>query len=162
MATELSTGERAVGAPKSEAGKHAVGIPAEIVPEFEQHLRWYAQDGDDGLLFIGERGAPYRRSTFGRNWRKARAKLGMTGFCLYGLRHTGNVLAASTGVSLRNLIAHMGHNSARGALIYQPVPAEQQAKIANVISAAVVDIRTRRRQPASAGSAPITTAFRQR
>lgn len=148
-APELSTGERAVGDPKSEAGKRAVGIPPEIVPEFEQHLRWYAQDGEDGLLFVGERGAPFRRSTFGRKWRKARAKLGMHGFRFYDLRHTGNVLAASTGASLRDLMTHMGHNSARAALIYQHATAEQQTEIANGISAAAVDIRSRRDAPVS-------------
>ncbi|MBO1414621.1 hypothetical protein [Streptomyces sp. FH025] len=65
-APELCTGERAVGDPKFEAGKRALRIPPELLPEFERHLRWYAQKGEDGLLFIGERGAPFRRSTFGR------------------------------------------------------------------------------------------------
>ncbi|MEU9746628.1 hypothetical protein [Streptomyces niveus] len=27
-----------------------------------------------GLLFVGEKGAPFRRSTFGRKWRRARTK----------------------------------------------------------------------------------------
>ncbi|KJK55429.1 tyrosine-type recombinase/integrase [Saccharothrix sp. ST-888] len=151
-APELCTGERAVGDPKTEAGKRALRIPTELLPEFERHLRWYAQEGDDGLLFIGERGAPFRRSTFGRKWRKARAKLGMDGFRFYDLRHTGNVLAASTGASLRDLMAFMGHNSPRAALIYQHATEEQQTKIANGISAAVVDIRTRRRQPTPTGT----------
>ncbi|MFJ2578430.1 tyrosine recombinase XerC [Kitasatospora aureofaciens] len=144
-APELTTGERAVGDPKSKAGKRPVGIPPEIVPEFEHHLACYAQEGDDGLLFVGERGAPFRRSTFGRKWRKARAKIGMDELHFYDLRHTGNVLAASTGVSLKDLMAHMGHSSVRAALIYQHATAEQQTKISNGISAAVVDIRTRRR-----------------
>lgn len=145
-APELTTGERAVGDPKSKAGRRPVGIPPEIVPEFEHHLACYAQEGNDGLLFVGERGAPFRRSTFGRNWRKARAKLGMDDFHFYDLRHTGNVLAASTGVSLKDLMAHMGHTSVRAALIYQHATAEQQTKIANGISAAVVDIRSARRR----------------
>jgi hypothetical protein len=33
--------------------------------------------------------------------------------------HTGNTLAASSGASLRELMAHMGHSSPRAALIYQ-------------------------------------------
>ncbi|GAB2688402.1 tyrosine-type recombinase/integrase [Kitasatospora kifunensis] len=144
-APELTTGKRVLGDPKSKAGKRPVGIPPEIVPDFELHLRWYAAKEDDGLLFIGERGAPFRRSTFGRKWRKARTKLGMDGFRFYDLRHTGNVLAAGTGASLKDLMAHMGHSSVRAALIYQHATAEQQTKISNGISAAVVDIRTRRR-----------------
>ncbi|MDH6123659.1 tyrosine-type recombinase/integrase [Kitasatospora sp. GP82] len=146
---ELTTGERVVGDPKSKAGKRPVGIPPEIVPEFEHHLACYAQEGDDGLLFVGERGAPFRRSTFGRKWRKARAKIGMDDLHFYDLRHTGNVLAASTGASLKDLMAHMGHASVRAALIYQHATAEQQTKISNGICAAVVDIRTRRRRAPS-------------
>ena len=37
----------------------------------------------------------------------------------HDLRHTGNTLAASSGASLRELMAHMGHSSPRAALIYQ-------------------------------------------
>ncbi|MFJ3214889.1 hypothetical protein ACIPLC_03060 [Kitasatospora sp. NPDC086801] len=40
----------------------------------------------------------------------------------------------------------MGHNSPRTALIYQHSTEEQQTKISNGISAAVVDIRSARRK----------------
>ncbi|MFJ9693129.1 tyrosine recombinase XerC [Kitasatospora sp. NPDC101183] len=148
-APELCTGERAVGDPKSEAGKRALRIPSELLPEFERHLRWYAQDGGNGLLFVGERGAPFRCSTFGRKWRKARKKPELEHLRFYDLRHTGNVLAASTGASLRDLMTFMGHNSPRAALIYQHATEEQQTKISNGISAAVVDIRSARRKRAA-------------
>ncbi len=90
-------------------------------------------------LFIGERGALFRRSTFGR---KARTKLGMDGFRFYDLHHTGNVLATGTGTSP---MAHMGHSSVCAALIYQHATAEQQIKISNAISVAIA-IRTRRQR----------------
>nr|BEK67245.1 hypothetical protein KPHV_44720 [Kitasatospora purpeofusca] len=151
-APELTTGKRVLGDPKSKAGRRPVGIPPEIVPDFELHLRWYAAKEDDGLLFIGERGAPFRRSTFGRKWRKAPRSSAWTAR-FYDLRHTGNVLAAGSGASLKDLMAHMGHSSVRAALIYQHATAEQQTKISNGISAAVVDIRTRRRMaPVADGS----------
>ncbi|WP_371480505.1 tyrosine-type recombinase/integrase [Kitasatospora sp. NBC_00315] len=142
-----NAGDFVLGDLKFQAGRRPVGIPPEIVPDFELRLRRHAAKDDAGLLFIGERGAPFRRSTFGRKWRKARTKLGMDGFRFYDLRHTGNVLAAGTGASLKDLMAHMGHSAVRAALIYQHATAEQQTKIPNGISAAVVDIRTRRRQP---------------
>jgi len=144
-APELCTGKRVVGDPKSRAGKRPVVVPAEILPDLEHHLSLYASPDADGLLFLGERGAPFRRSTFGRKWAKARTKAGMPDFRFYDLRHTGNTLAANTGASLADLMAHMGHASVRAAMIYQHATAEQQRKISTGISAAVVEIRSKRR-----------------
>ncbi|MEY9965976.1 integrase [Streptacidiphilus sp. MAP12-16] len=154
-APELCNGKRVVGDPKSKAGKRSVVIPPEILPDIDHHLALYASPEPDGLVFLGERGAPFRRSTFGRKWRKARTELGMPDFRLYDSRHTGNTLAANTGASLADLMAHMGHASVRAAMIYQHATAEQQRKIADGISAAVVDIRSRRRKtlPSLAASA---------
>lgn len=47
----------------------AVFLPAFLHFEVNRHLDWYAEKEPDGLLFVGERGAPFRRSTFGRKWR---------------------------------------------------------------------------------------------
>jgi hypothetical protein len=47
------------------------------VLDLRWHLESYAEPGPDGLLFVGEEGAPFRRSTFGRKWRKAREIVGM-------------------------------------------------------------------------------------
>ena len=41
------------------------------------------------------------------------------GLHFHDLRHTGNTLASATGTSLRDLMARMGHDSPRAALIYQ-------------------------------------------
>lgn len=62
--------------------------------EVKRHLDWFAEKGPDGLLFVGEKGAPFRRTTFGRKWAKARAKVGLPkGFRFYDLRHTGHTLS---------------------------------------------------------------------
>jgi integrase len=37
----------------------------------------------------------------------------------HDLRHTGNQFAANSGVGLRDLMARMGHDSERAAMIYQ-------------------------------------------
>ncbi len=43
----------------------------------------------DGLVFVGEKGAPFPRSTSGREWRKAREIVGPPeDFRFYDLRHT--------------------------------------------------------------------------
>lgn len=63
-APELTTGRRAPGDTKSEAGKRVVVLPAFLRADLRRHLDRYAEKGPDGLLFVG--GKPFRRSTFGR------------------------------------------------------------------------------------------------
>ncbi|HUK68485.1 MAG TPA: site-specific integrase [Streptosporangiaceae bacterium] len=41
------------------------------------------------------------------------------GLHFHDLRHTGNTFAASSGAGLRDLMARMGHDSERAAMIYQ-------------------------------------------
>lgn len=45
--------------------------------------------------------------------------VGAEGLHFHDLRHTGNHLAAGSGAGLRDLMARMGHDSERAALIYQ-------------------------------------------
>jgi integrase len=52
-------------------------------------------------------------------WRKVVGEIGAPGLHFHDLRHTGNTFAAQTGTSLRDLMARMGHDNPRAALIYQ-------------------------------------------
>ncbi|MEV7287018.1 site-specific integrase [Streptomyces sp. NPDC093252] len=135
---ELTNGKRATGDPKTRAGKRTVHLPDFLLPELRRHLQWFAEKERDGLLFIGEKGAPFRRSTFGRKWRKARTKVGMPdNFRFYDLRHTGNTLAADTGAKLKDLMVRAGQSSERAQLIYQHSTARHQRKLAKAIDAEV-------------------------
>jgi integrase len=61
-----------------------------VQSELKAHLDLYAEAAPDGLLFVGERGKPFRRSTIGRRRRKARTAAGLPeDFRFYDLRHTG-------------------------------------------------------------------------
>lgn len=147
-APELTTGKRATGDPKSRAGKREIVLPEFMLIDVQRHLDWYADQGPEGLVFVGERGAPLRRSTFGRKYRKARAKVGLPdGFRFYDLRHTGNTLAADTGAKLKDLMARAGQSSERAQLIYQHSTKRHQKKIAASMN---VDVqRQRQRQQAT-------------
>ncbi len=57
------------------------------------------------------------------------------------LRHTGNMLAAAT---TRDLMARMGHDSMRAALIYQHATAAADQSIARSIEAQVQKERRER------------------
>jgi integrase len=47
--------------------------------------------------------------------------MGMSGLHFHGLRHTGNQFATNSGAGLRDLMARMGHDSERAAMIYRHV-----------------------------------------
>jgi integrase len=93
-------------------------------------------------------GAPFRRSTFGRKWRKARVTVGMPGFRFYDLRHTGNTMAADTGAKLKDLMVRAGQSSERAQLIYQHSQPKHQRKIAAGIDAEVREQRKSARRAA--------------
>ncbi|MGW1564022.1 tyrosine-type recombinase/integrase [Streptomyces sp. NPDC002144] len=135
---ELTNGRRVTGDPKTRAGKRTVYLPDLLLAELRRHLQWFAEKERDGLLFIGEKGAPFRSSTFGRKWRKARTKVGMPdNFRFYDLRHTGNTLAADTGAKLKDLMVRAGQSSERAQLIYQHSTARHQRKLAQSIDVEV-------------------------
>ncbi|GAA0468416.1 hypothetical protein GCM10010361_35770 [Streptomyces olivaceiscleroticus] len=124
---------RALGDTKSEAGKRIVVLPAFLRTDLRRHLDWYAgkDRGAEGLLFVGEKGKPFRRSTFGRKWRKARDRVGMPeGFRFYDLRHTGHTLATRSGATLKDTMVRAGQSSTRAALIYQHSDVERQQEVA--------------------------------
>lgn len=133
---ELTTGRRAPGDTKSDAGKRFLVLPAFLEKDLKRHLAWYAEKQPDGLLFVGERGKPFCRSTFGRKWGKARAKVGLPeNFRFYDLRHTGHTLAMQSGATLRDTMVRAGQSSERAALIYQHSNLERQREVADGIDA---------------------------
>ncbi|WP_407639731.1 tyrosine-type recombinase/integrase [Actinacidiphila guanduensis] len=88
---ESATERRVPGDTKSDVGRRFLALPEFMRKALVRHLVWYAEKKPNGLLFVGEKGAPFRRSTFGRKWRKARAKVGLPDdFRFYDLRHTGH------------------------------------------------------------------------
>jgi integrase len=76
-----------------------------------------------------------RRSNFGRRvWLPALARAGLPEIHFHDLRHTGNLLTATAGASLRELMARMGHASTRAALVYLHDSEDRQRAIAAAVS----------------------------
>jgi integrase len=143
---ELSDGTRHYGPPKTAAGRRTVALPPHLVGDVEEHLlRWTGPRGID-LLFTGPKASELYRATFNAAWDRARRSCGMTDFHFHDLRHTGNTLAAGTGASTKELMARMGHASARAALIYQHASEERDVVIAERLSA-MTDEALRKSQP---------------
>ncbi|NAS25379.1 tyrosine-type recombinase/integrase [Herbidospora sp. NEAU-GS84] len=118
---ERATGELVLGPPKSKAGRRVVGIPQAVVQALKEHIEIYVKDEPGALLFPGAKGGALRRSGFNTRtrWVDVVKEMGMPGLHFHDLRHTGNMLAAESGAGLKDLMARMGHDNVRAALIYQ-------------------------------------------
>jgi integrase len=130
---------------KSEAGKRLVGVPAAIVPDLRKHMDKWSEPGAHGRVFVGPRGGRPLRSNYNRYWTDAVDKAGLAGLGLHfhDLRHTANAIAARE-TNVRELMAHMGHASARAALIYQHVDPDRERQIAEALSKRIEAERPRR------------------
>ncbi|UPK76413.1 site-specific integrase [Nocardioidaceae bacterium SCSIO 66511] len=124
-------GRQLVDEPKTWAGRRTVTIPRVIVPDLAWHLRVFAEDGDDGRLFVGSRGATPLRSNFHKYWLSALELAGVGDVRLHDLRHTGATAAAMTGATTRELMQRLGHSSPRAAMIYQHATDDRDRAIAD-------------------------------
>lgn len=127
-------GETIVGPPKSEAGVRDVAIPPHLVPAVRAHLRDHTMRGQDGLLFPSPRGKNLTSATLYESWWPARDAAGRPDLRFHDLRHTGAVLAASTGATLAELMARLGHSTPAAALRYQHAADGRDAIIAAKLS----------------------------
>jgi integrase len=124
-----------VGLPKSEAGVRDVAIPPHLLPLIKDHLAQHAAWGKDGLLFPSPQGVQLTTSTLYASYWPARKKAGVPALRFHDLRHTGAVLAASTGATLAELMARLGHSTPAAALRYQHASEGRDAIIAKALSA---------------------------
>jgi integrase len=125
-------GGHTFGPPKSRAGRRVVSFPDLIVPDLCDHLDTLGQAA--ALLFASPNGQPLRHSNFYRRvWKPARASTGLVGTHFHDLRHTGNQFTADAGANPRELMARMGHDSARAALIYLHSSTERQRDLADKV-----------------------------
>lgn len=124
------------GPPKSRAGLRSVAIPEAIRADLLAHLDEFTGPAPDAWVFTGQRGNPLRRGDFNprTGWKKAVADIGVPHLHFHDLRHTGNTLAARTKASTKDLMARMGHDSSRAALIYQHATTEASRQIAEDLS----------------------------
>lgn len=130
-------GEFIVGTPKSDAGTRDVNIPPHLFPAVKTHLASNITGGRDGLLFpaAGDPAQHLAPATLYRVFYKARETAGRPDLRFHDLRHTGAVLAASTGATLAELMARLGHSTAGAAMRYQHAAQDRDKAIAKALSA---------------------------
>lgn len=125
---------RLVKDPKSDAGKRPVSIPPHLMPMVADHLKEHAQPGRDGLIFPAARGGHLAPSTLYRVYYPARAAAGRADLRFHDLRHTGATLSATTGATLKELMARLGHSTPAAAIRYQHATRERDRILAAKLS----------------------------
>lgn len=129
-------GRTIVGTPKSDAGTRDVALPPHLLPLLKAHLRENIAGGRNGLLFPAQDGRSHLApSTLYKSFYPARKIAGRPDLRFHDLRHTGAVLAASTGATLAELMARLGHSTAGAALRYQHAARDRDKVIATALSA---------------------------
>ena len=133
--TEIN-GHLEFAAPKTDAGQRVVAVPAFLASELETHLANFAEPDADGLVFPAPDGGLMRRSNFRRRvWLPALKSAGIEGLRFHDLRHSAGTLAAHAGATTKELMARLGHESPRAALIYQHATADRDVAIATALDA---------------------------
>jgi integrase len=114
-----------------------VTIPPHLRPAVKTHLASNITGGRDGLLFpaAGDPSKHLASATLYKVFYKAREEAGRPDLRFHDLRHTGAVLAASTGATLAELMARLGHSTAGAALRYQHAAKNRDRVIAEALSA---------------------------
>ena len=134
-APEVS-GVRVLGAPKSEAGYRTVAIPSTVMAVVVEHLDRFVGSEPDAWVFTGPRGGPMGREYLYRYWYEALKIVpeANPGLRVYDLRHHAATLTARMpGITTKELMARIGHSSARAALIYQHATPERDHQIADFL-----------------------------
>ncbi len=144
-------GDVIIGTPKSDAGTRDVAIPPHLMPAVIAHLETHTANGANALLFPAADGVSnltpvtfYGRASVvnskgvtrtGHGWYFARQAAGRDDMRFHDLRHTGAVLAAQSGATLKELMGRLGHSTPEAAMRYQHVAEDRDAVIAARLSA---------------------------
>ena len=125
------------GPPKSRAGRRVVDYASLIAPDLSDHL--VARPSGAPLAFTSPEGTALANNNFRRRiWLPALATVGLEGIHIHDLRHTGNQFTADAGANPRELMARMGHDSPRAALIYMHSSDGRQRALAEAVANAAL------------------------
>jgi integrase len=129
-------GRHTVTTTKTVASTRDVAIPPHLLPALRDHMVDHVAPGKDSLLFpaVGDANSHLAPATLYRHFYKARDAASRGDLRFHDLRHTGAVLAASTGATLAELMARLGHSSPAAALRYQHAAAGRDKQIAAALS----------------------------
>jgi integrase len=144
------SGRRTITEPKTQAGIRSLSLPAALVAELTHHLDTYAAPGPDGAVFTGRSGLPVRRADLGEAWHAALEAEGLSGLRVHDLRHhAATTFARKPDVTLKELMAAIGHASPVAALRYQHATEERGRELADYMDNIITNARAD--EPPTAG-----------
>ncbi|HEY5273482.1 MAG TPA: tyrosine-type recombinase/integrase [Acidimicrobiales bacterium] len=120
--------------PKADSAR-TVAIPAGLIEILEHHLEHFVGADSDALVFTTPAGDPLHRAKFRKPWAAALAGAGIAPIHFHDLRGSGATWAATSGATLRELMARLGHSTAVMAIRYQHATEERDQEIANCLDA---------------------------
>jgi integrase len=103
-------GRLAIGPPKTKASRRRVSLPAGVVEELAEHLRYPGRPTD--FVFRARGGQVLRVSNFRQKiWRPAVVAVNLDGLRIHDLRHTAVALWIAAGASPKEVAQRAGHTS---------------------------------------------------
>ena len=127
--TELASGERFAGPPKTSAGRRTVAIPPNVVPVLEAHMATVGP-GPDALLFPAPQGGYLSRIHFRQRVLLAALKATGLSFRFHDLRHSALTWAAASGATIAELMHRAGHTTPDAAFRYQHATEDRDEAVA--------------------------------
>jgi integrase len=137
QAIELADGSTIFGPPKTAPGRRTVAIPAAVITAIEAHLEDHVDPDPEALLFTASNGGPLRRTKFRDRWLRACEKAGVADLHFHDLRGSGATLAATSGATIAELMARLGHRSPAAAMRYQHATIERDRALAGAMDKAI-------------------------
>lgn len=124
-----------VGDPKADS-RRAVNVPPHLTPIILDHLQTHVGPAKDSLIFPAARDSNeyLTPSTLYKSFHPARDAAGRPDLRFHDLRHTGATLAATTGATMAELMARLGHTTTAAAQRYQHAARGRDAEIAAKLS----------------------------
>jgi integrase len=140
---EITGQGRIFTAPKSDAGYRTIALPSLVLTDLKEHLSTYVEIRPDAPLFTRPSGLPLRRADLPQAWKLACSAVGVSGIRPHDLRHhAATVIARNPNVTLRELMAAIGHSSPVAALRYQHATAERSKAIATYLDDVIESARS--------------------
>jgi hypothetical protein len=131
-----------------------IALPAFVLRAIEHHLQDYVAAPADSFVFTRSTGLPLRRQDLSHAWTAACAVVGIEGVRPHDLRHHATtVIERNPNVTLRKLMATIGHSSHMTALRYQHATAERSKEIADYLDG-VITAATTPNRPSPSASVP--------
>jgi integrase len=143
QAHEITGQARVITGPKTEAGRRTLALPTVVLEALNDHLKAYVAAEPGAPVFTRPSGLPLRRADLSNAWQDACEAVQITGVHPHDLRHHGaTMMARKPDVTLKELMATIGHASPAAALRYQHATDERGRELADFMNHVIASARS--------------------